>query len=740
MDLVESELLEIKKSLIDNVLAYLDTGIFENRTNVAYVQAYSKVLELADQDENGKYLYDYYKNIINNYTEKVVKKELLQLRGLELLKKLAFRWQNHKMLVYWMRKIFYYLDRYYIKNSNLPILFLAGVTIFKVQVFDQIRNALRNALIDQINSERNGGYIDINTIKETLLCFTQLGCDKFTIEKGKDNEGDRLLWTGSPSLIIYHEEFEKAFLEKSKEFYISKSQQWITSMSCPEYLHAANQAFVNEERRLQQYLDPSTKDPLMKMVVDELVVNNAKIVSEMPGTGCEDMLKHDKRDELKLMFSIFRKHEPSLNNITAKLSFYVETRGALIVNDQKLHEDAIEFTKRLLIFKAEIDGMIEYSFENHSLFQRCRDMSFQNFMNKCPYSAQYIASYCDHEMKKGLKGVSEQDTESRLNSLIKLFVCLHDRDVFIRYYTRFLAKRLLDETSVSDEAEQSMISKLKVECGHNIVSKISNMYQDKALSEQIMKDFKTQSHKGQPDGILLNVQVLRSGCWPEQTQDPCNLPNELKNCFYKFQLFYQNKHQGRNLTILSVYGNCEIGTLFCRKPFTCIVNPYQASIILLFNSTNSLTLTQIKEATRLSDNTLKSNLIPFFNPKQRLFTKQSSGKTINDDEMINLNLEFNCASLKISFLPKKVKKTEVANNEDEKAVENERKYILDSVIVRISKGRKQIKHQELITEVIRQVTHFKPQPPMIKGQIESLIQREFLARDEKDKTLYIYLP
>jgi Cullin, a subunit of E3 ubiquitin ligase len=90
----------------------------------------------------------------------------------------------------------------------------------------------------------------------------------------------------------------------------------------------------------------------------------------------------------------------------------------------------------------------------------------------------------------------------------------------------------------------------------------------------------------------------------------------------------------------------------------------------------------------------------------------------------------------VNFITEKSKKTEVSNKEDDKAIENDRKYILDSVIVRIAKGRKQIKHQELITEVIRQVDHFRPQPPMIKGQIESLIQREFLARDEKDKTLY----
>lgn len=193
MEQIEKELEAIKISLIDNVLKFLETGIFENRNNTVYVNAYSKVLELADIDENGKYLYEYYKNTIKDYTIRTVKRELSSMKGVELLKKLAFRWQNHKMLVYWMRKIFYYLDRYYIKNSNSPNLFLAGVTIFKDDVFSFIKHAVKNALLEQINEERNGAVIDTDVIKESLLCFTQLGCTKFTIEKLKVGDDERLL-------------------------------------------------------------------------------------------------------------------------------------------------------------------------------------------------------------------------------------------------------------------------------------------------------------------------------------------------------------------------------------------------------------------------------------------------------------------------------------------------------------------------------------------------------------------
>ena len=94
-------------------------------------------------------------------------------------------------------------------------------------------------------------------------------------------------------------------------------------------------------------------------------------------------------------------------------------------------------------------------------------------MNNCQFSPHYIASYCDNELRKGLKGVSEAETEARLEAIIRLFCCLHGRDVFIKAYTKFLASRLLNKTYLSQEAEELMLQKLKVECGHNTVNKLS---------------------------------------------------------------------------------------------------------------------------------------------------------------------------------------------------------------------------------------------------------------------------
>ena len=739
MESIKRDLQGIKNDQIAKLLNYLEHK-GPGQTNASFVRAYSKVFNIAESDYNCPHLYQYFKDAIEEYTISEVKSDLIKKHGITLIQTLSYRWANHKILTYCLGEMFRYLDRYYTKAKKLPPLFLAGVSIFNNLIFVEIQDYVQRAILDQIQLEREGSSIDIGAMKECLSAFVQMGSQNFSITKTKSNSGDQLNWSGDSNLALYQNGFEDIFMVETANFYEEKSIKWISSMGCVEYLETVKKAFQDEEKRLKNYLDASSEEKLMSIVTRTLVTENAKVFCNLQGTGCEEMLKNFKLNELKLLYSVLRKDENQFVHIKDKFHQYFETEGLALIVDKALQEDAIEFTKRVLQLKEKMDTIVEDSFDNNVYFQRIRDQAIQNFLNKYPYSAQYIASFCDSEMKKGLKGASEEETDRRLTSIVKLFVCLYDRDVFIKYYTRFLAKRLLDETSISDDAEQMMISKLKVECGLNLVRSITNMYQDKGLSEGVMREFQTLQHRGAPKGTILNVQILRNGCWPEQSSEPCMLHKELTEVFKYFEMFYLAKHGQRHLTILNNYGSLELGTLFCAKGYTLVVNPYQAAIILLFNENSKLNLQQIKESTHLTENTLKSNLLPLFNPKMKLFTKESSGKTINSEENISLSLNFSCTSIKINYLPKKVKKVESETNIDDKAIENERKFVVDSVIVRIAKGRKTIRHNDLMAEVLRQVVMFKPQVQLIKAQIESLIQREFLKRDDDDKSLYIYLP
>lgn len=58
-----------------------------------------------------------------------------------------------------------------------------------------------------------------------------------------------------------------------------------------------------------------------------------------------------------------------------------------------------------------------------------------------------------------------------LDKTITLFRFLQDKDVFERYYKQHLAKRLLFNRSVSDDAERGMLSKLKVNKKRDLISR-----------------------------------------------------------------------------------------------------------------------------------------------------------------------------------------------------------------------------------------------------------------------------
>ncbi len=70
----------------------------------------------------------------------------------------------------------------------------------------------------------------------------------------------------------------------------------------------------------------------------------------------------------------------------------------------------------------------------------------------------------------------------------------------------------------------------------------------------------------------------------------------------------------------------------------------------------------------------------------------------------------------------------------------ERGLVIDAMVVRVMKARKTETYNNLVNEVIRQIKIFQAQPGMIKKRIENLIEREYMERDKKEKTKFIYKP
>lgn len=84
-----------------------------------------------------------------------------------------------------------------------------------------------------------------------------------------------------------------------------------------------------------------------------------------------------------------------------------------------------------------------------------------------------------------------------------------------------------------------------------------------------------------------------------------------------------------------------------------------------------------------------------------------------------------------------IKKPEENQSTNEKVFQD-RQYQVDAAIVRIMKMRKSLLHNLLISECVGQLK-FPIKPADIKKRIESLIDRDYLARDEQNPNQYNYL-
>ena len=78
------------------------------------------------------------------------------------------------------------------------------------------------------------------------------------------------------------------------------------------------------------------------------------------------------------------------------------------------------------------------------------------------------------------------------------------KDVFEAFYKKDLAKRLLLGKSSSTDAEKTMITKLKAECGSQFTNKLEGMFKDVDLSRDIMTSFRTS--------VSLSSFLLSGGC------------------------------------------------------------------------------------------------------------------------------------------------------------------------------------------------------------------------------------
>ncbi|WJX85052.1 Cullin-1 [Trifolium repens] len=710
-------------------------GSSEAFSSEEYMMLYTTIYNMCTQKPPLDYsqdLYDKYKGCFDEYIRSTVLSAVRDKHDEFMLRELVQRWSNHKILVRWLSRFFHYLDRYFVARRSLPPLNAVGLSSFRDLVYMEVRANARKAVIDLIDKEREGEQIDRSLLKNVLDIFVEIGMGE---------------------TVHYEQDFEVQMLDDTADYYKSKATIWIESDSCPDYMLKAEDCLKRERERVSNYLHASTEQKLVEKVQHELLVNRANQLLEKEHSGCRALLRDDKVDDLSRMYRLYHKIPKGLDPVANVFKQHITDEGTALVQlaeesasnqktasgsgfqDQVLVRKFIELHDKYMTY-------VNNCFMNHTLFHKALKEAFEVFCNKTiagSSSAELLSSFCDNILKKGgSEKMSDEAIEETLEKVVKLLAYISDKDLFAEFYRKKLARRLLFDRSANDDHEKCILTKLKQQCGGQFTSKMEGMVVDLTLARDNQLKFQEYLNENSDvnPGIDLTVTVLTTGFWPSYKSFDLNLPSEMVKCVEVFKGFYATRTKHRKLTWIYSLGTCNIIGKFDPKTIELIVSTYQAAALLLFNTADKLSYSEIMTQLNLTNEDLVRLLHSLSCAKYKILVKEPNTKTISPNDSFEFNSKFTDKMRRIKIpLPPVDERKKVIED-----VDKDRRYAIDAAIVRIMKSRKVLGHQQLVLECVEQLGRmFKPDIKAIKKRIEDLITRDYLERDKDNPNTFRYL-
>ncbi|XP_006459375.1 hypothetical protein AGABI2DRAFT_218523 [Agaricus bisporus var. bisporus H97] len=662
--------------------------------------------------------------------------------GEVLLKALRKVWDDHVGSMTKIGQILKYMDRIYVEKAKAKKTWELGLQLFIERIIRApIQNHLVTAVLDQVRYEREGLMVNRSAIQGCVDVFLRL----------RDESGT----------TIFHRDVEPAFLEQSMVFYEAEGKKLVQSCDAPEFLRKAEQRFDSEDSRTHHYLSSHTAPAIKQILKDHLLSPHISDIISMPGSGLDIMIDTDKIDDLSRLYRLYILVPTGHPTLKKVLKESIARRGK-VINDASNGPDAsevaehvegpkgkgkakaraqvnsvtpaTEWVQKVLELKDQFVKIWEKAFQRDHVVEVAINEAFESFINQNPRCSEFLSLFIDNHLKKDFKGKTDAEIASNLDKTISIFRFVTEKDTFERYYKGHLSKRLLQNRSVSEDAEREMLSRLKVECGTQFTQKLEGMFNDIKLSAEAMEAYQRHLKKTTSPEVAISVIVMTSNYWPiPHIPSSCNVPAILAKSSESFQQFYLARHTGRQLTWQYGFGHADVHTQFRKGSHDLNVSTYALIILLLFQDLGDddfLTYPEIQAATAIVDHELKRQLQSLACGKYKILKKHPHGKEVNDDDSFSFNNDFESplTKIKIATVSSKIESKE-ERKETHDRIEEERKHILDACIVRIMKDRKHLTHTDLVNETVKQMAgRFTPEPILIKRRIENLIEKEYLER------------
>lgn len=590
-------------------------------------------------------------------------------------------WKRYTDAAKYNNHLFRYLNRHWVKREmdegkkNVYDVYTLHLVKWRDDFFKAVEGKVMDAVLKLVEKQRNGETIDQLQIKAVVDSFVSLGLDENDSTKS--------------TLDVYRLYFERPFISATKDYYTNESKRFVAENSVVEYMKKAESRLEEEKERVGLYLHPDIMKKLMDTCNESLITAHSVLLRD----EFQLLLDNERTEDLARMYKLLSRIKDGLDPLRNRFETHVRKAGLAAVEKVAANGDNFEpkvYVDALLDIHGKYEQLVTVAFTGESEFVRSLDNACKEFVNRnqiCKSSStrspELLAKYTDQLLKKGPKAADESELEKLLVQIMVVFKYIEDKDVFQKFYSRMLAKRLVHTSSVSDDAETSMISKLKEACGYEYTNKLQRMFQDVQISKDLNTAYKEWHDKILEDSnekrlVDSSFQILGTGFWPLNAPNtPFAPPLEVSKAMESFTRFYDQKHNGRKLTWLWQLCKGEIRANYIKSqkvPYTFQVSTYQMAILLLFNDFDKLDYAEIKEITKLTDENLEPAMGILCKARVVTPTPEDGKAVPGTSYALNYNFKNKKVKINLNITVKSEQKVEAEDTH--KTIEEDRKLLL----------------------------------------------------------------
>merc|ERR1719422_2263793 len=544
----------------------------------------------------------------------------------------------------------------------------------------------------------------------------------------------------------------------------------------------ADSKLREEEQRAHKY--PESCSGSVQNLTDSCVSVLVTAFKDTILAECAEMIKQDETEKLQMMFKLLDRVPDGIDPMLTCLETHIYQAGIadMVASAEVITADSEKYVEQLLELFRRFSLLVSQGFRDDPRFLTSRDKAYKRVVNdtsifkldlpstrtglgskttpesKCP---ELLANSCDMLLRKTplSKRLTSDEVEAKLTDVLLVLKYVQNKDVFMRFHKAHLTRRLILDTSADSEKEENMVEWLReVGMPADFINKLSRMFQDIKVSEDLNNQFKDQQKLQNKENTAdsVSIKILNVGAWARTSERvPVTLPRELEDFIPEVEEVYKTKHSGRKLQWDHHMSNGTVTFANKTGKYDLEVTTFQMAVLFCWENRREdrISLENLRLATELSDGELRKtlwSLVAFPKLKRQvLLFEPAAAKPAewNEHTLFWINHEFALVKNgkaqkrgRINLIGRLQLSTEKTREEENAGIMQLRILRTQEAIIKILKMRKRISNAQLQTELVDILKNmFLPSKKLIKEQIEWLIEHKYMKRDDENINMFIYM-